>query len=792
MKRRDFLGIIGGSAAGVTLGHFGLRRLLSERNDPAYAGVNHLGLRSERQALSVCGGCTAGCSVSLRIVDEAIVGIRGNPLCPLGAGGLCTRGASEVEAFYDPDRLIGPVERHAARGAGRWDRISWDVALEKIVNRLRDLAMSKRGQRVGAIMSSADGVNTAVVRRVLAGIGSPHIYTINSQRDEAAAAYSSQALGSDRLYGFDLENTDLIMSFGTPLLEGWLSPAYVARRFGEGRRRAQNRLRLIHVDSRMSPTALSADEWIRCTPGKEPLLALGMAGVMMREGLTDPRALESIVGLVPWADKSGGRHPGFQRVLEYAYAPNAVSEETGVPVVEIIRLARTFARAAAPVAVAERTAGSAGVFGLAAGHLLNAITDRVGRRGGMIIPRPAPVTTIEGAEVPGVGRLDHPPTVPIAGIPVWRVLGGLHSEGKEPPFDVLFIEDGAALGDLVAGDPAFELLKGVPLVISLATGLDASTAIADIVLPSTTSFEQTIDVETPVAGGFVAVAAARRAVAPLVDGRPLAQTFMDLGRRLGGAAKLPKDTVEQLVDHRLHGLFRARRGMPYGTPFRRNWMAQMEGAGWWSASARSEKEFVNLVYERGGWVDPLVPEEPPSPEAPYAVDGRWRKSGTSKPLLFPLADVDDAWVPHARPFEETADPDETIILVPFTVGAMAGRGTPNRPTILQIAAPHVHGAFRPWAELHPADAHKLAIDEYGWIRLISEFGEVTLTVRIHDGVQRGTVAVPWAPAAVGGGRYSRSWSHGAEQLAAGVFGSAGFRTVAALRVRAKPAKEPTL
>ena len=110
MKRRTFLGLVGSGVAGITVGQVGLARLLPRKN-PSGAGADGLGLGQEREAISVCGGCAAGCSTLVRVVDERIVGVRGNPRCPMGMGGLCARGVSEVEAFYDPDRLLGPLRR---------------------------------------------------------------------------------------------------------------------------------------------------------------------------------------------------------------------------------------------------------------------------------------------------------------------------------------------------------------------------------------------------------------------------------------------------------------------------------------------------------------------------------------------------------------------------------------------------------------------------------------------------------------------------------------------------------
>lgn len=779
-RRRDFLGLVAGSAVGFTLGKLGLPALLGARPDPASTTRSHDGLDAEREALGVCGGCSAGCSVKLRIVEGRLVGLRGNPLCPLGAGGLCARGASEVEAYYDPDRIVGPLVRDGDRARDRWNRVTWDEGLARVSQQLGRLVGSRRGARVGAILSSARGSMGAAVERALAAVGSPHVYHVDALRDEAAAPFAALAVGADRRFGYDLETTDLVLSLGTPVLEGWLSPAYVARRFGQGRQRTEARLRLVQVESRMSPTAMRADEWIRCVPGTEPLLALAMAGVLLREGLVDASAQAALVGLAPWKDAAGRLHRGLRPLLDYAYSPVTVSRETGVPVVDILRLARMFGTAQNPVAVGEQTAGSAGAFGLGAVHLLNALRARSGSRGCVVTPDTIPVTAL-GASAPVEGRIDRPPIASVASTPVWRALGGFETEGREPPFDILFLEDGAAMSDVVAGDPASRLLGKIPLVVSFASALDASTAAADVVLPSTSYFEQALDVEID-AGGFVAVAAARPALPPLLDARSPAQVVPELVRRSGREPQL--GTEEQMVRYRLGGLYRARRGMAYGTPFRRGWMAQMEEAGWWTPASISEGQFIDSVLERGGWVDPRMPRPGFSPEKPYGVDARGRGFVPPAKALFAQGAEDDAWLPHNESAGDSPGTAQGMLLVPFTVGVLRGRGSPNRPSLLALAAPHVRAGFHPWAELNPKDAKRLGVESGGKVRIASEHGNVVVSLRVTEGVRPGTVALANAPAAGGAGRYAKSWKAGSERLMAGIYGRlTGARTGRGMRVQ---------
>jgi anaerobic selenocysteine-containing dehydrogenase len=430
--------------------------------------------------------------------------------------------------------------------------------------------------------------------------------------------------------------------------------------------------------------------------------------------------------------------------------------------------------------VGEQTVGSAGAFGLGAVHLLNALRARSGSPGCVVTPDTIPMGSI-GASAPAGGRIDGPPIASVAGIPVWRALGGFETEGRAPPFDILFLEDGAAMADVVEGDPASRLLAKIPLVVSFASALDASTAAADVVLPSTSYFEQALDVEID-AGGFVAVAAARPALPPLLDARSPAQVLPELVRRSGRDPNLGSE--EQVVRQRLGGLYRARRGMAYGTPFRRGWMAQMEEAGWWTPASSSEGQFVDSVFESGGWIDPRMPRPSFSSERPYGVDARGRGFVPQAKALFAQGDEDDAWLPHNETAPSSPGTAQGMLLVPFTVGVLRGRGSPNRPSLLALAAPHLRAAFHPWAELNPTDARRLGVESGGKIRIASEHGNAVVSLRVTEGVRPGTVALASAPAAGGAGRYARSWKAGSERLLTGIFGRlTGARTGRGLRVQ---------
>src|ERR1700682_433126 len=82
---------------------------------------------------SVCAlDCPDACSLLIDVEEGHGSRLRGNPTHPVTRGFLCGKGAKYLDREYSPDRLLYPHKRAAAKGEGRFERISWDEALDTI------------------------------------------------------------------------------------------------------------------------------------------------------------------------------------------------------------------------------------------------------------------------------------------------------------------------------------------------------------------------------------------------------------------------------------------------------------------------------------------------------------------------------------------------------------------------------------------------------------------------------------------------------------------------------------
>src|SRR4051812_30495660 len=96
---------------------------------PARTGEGRL--RGMTEFFGACPlDCPDGCSWVVTVEDGVATRLRGNREHPYTAGALCAKVNGYLEHTRAADRLLYPLRRVGAKGEGRFERISWDEALE--------------------------------------------------------------------------------------------------------------------------------------------------------------------------------------------------------------------------------------------------------------------------------------------------------------------------------------------------------------------------------------------------------------------------------------------------------------------------------------------------------------------------------------------------------------------------------------------------------------------------------------------------------------------------------------
>ncbi|MBW2035439.1 MAG: molybdopterin-dependent oxidoreductase [Deltaproteobacteria bacterium] len=252
--------------------------------------------------------------------------ITGDPDCPINHGTLCSKGIASHQLAYHPDRLTYPVRRIGPKASGKWERISWDEALDNIAERI--LHYKEEFGAESIVPGYGTGrENEAVIYRFANLLGTPNVLTAGHFCYGPRIATSILTCGTNPIVDYE-NHPKCIMVWGNNLVIS--NPdCYKGEPFSVS---LEKGAKLIAVDPRLTRIAARADIWLQLRPGTDTALALGMLNVIVNEELYDREFVENHVH---------GWGPFVERVNEYPL--NKVEKITWVPVKKIKEAARLFA-----------------------------------------------------------------------------------------------------------------------------------------------------------------------------------------------------------------------------------------------------------------------------------------------------------------------------------------------------------------------------------------------------------------------------------------------------------------
>jgi formate dehydrogenase major subunit len=127
MSRRNFFKIAGVAVAG-----------LAAASEEGEAAVDSPELRTKglKTTTTICTFCAVGCGMIVQVKDGKVVNIEGDPDHPINEGSLCSKGDALFQ-IPDSDQRLKKVKYRAA-GASAWEEKSWDWALDRIAELMKD------------------------------------------------------------------------------------------------------------------------------------------------------------------------------------------------------------------------------------------------------------------------------------------------------------------------------------------------------------------------------------------------------------------------------------------------------------------------------------------------------------------------------------------------------------------------------------------------------------------------------------------------------------------------------
>ncbi|MBL7203650.1 MAG: molybdopterin-dependent oxidoreductase [Desulfobacteraceae bacterium] len=275
---------------------------------------------------SHCRMCHGGCGALIYLKDGKVEKIAGDPDCPINHGTLCSKGIASAQLAYHPDRLTYPVRRIGPKASGKWERISWDEALDTIAERIL-LYKEKFGAESIVPGYGTGRENEAVIYRFSNLLGTPNVLTAGHFCYGPRIATSILTCGTNPIVDYE-NHPNCIMVWGNNLVIS--NPdCYKGEPFSVS---IDKGAKLITVDPRLTRIAARSDVWLQLRPGTDTALALGMLNVIVNEELYDREFVKNHVH---------GWKPFVERVNEYPL--NKVEKITWVPEKKIREAARLFA-----------------------------------------------------------------------------------------------------------------------------------------------------------------------------------------------------------------------------------------------------------------------------------------------------------------------------------------------------------------------------------------------------------------------------------------------------------------
>ncbi|MCP4354001.1 MAG: molybdopterin-dependent oxidoreductase [Desulfobacterales bacterium] len=628
---------------------------------------------------SACTLCPGGCGITVRKIDDRAVKIEGTEGHPVNDGGICILGLSGLQLLYGPTRVKTPLKREK-RGQGKWIEISWDEAISEVAKKLGELRKKGESHTVACMTGPRRGTVSQLFNRFLTAYGSPNFMPASSVQDSYEITLKLMN-GVQALAGFDVDNADYVLSFGSGILDGWGSPV---RMFGANSALNDKKGKMVQIEPRLSNTAAKADKWLPIVPGTEAVLALGMAHVIIKESLYNKEFIQNHTS----------EFEGFKKLVLSKYLVGNVANETGLNKADIEETARNFAKASKPLAICGRgqgkTPGSIQEF--MAVHALNALVGNINKQGGVWAVAesecnwPDPKKDAVAEKGLKAARADGADKYPCSKCLLNRFPAAADS-GKVKALLVSGSNPCYTLPDTKAVKKAFDK---IPFVVSFSSYMDETAQNADMILPNHIYLERYEDVSTPFSVQKPVTGISRPVVDPLFNTKHTGDVIISIAKALKGtvANSFPWDSYEACLKETM-------------------------GDKW--EKLESDGFVCDSKYKAPAW-------------------GESFKTGSGKFEFFTKE--------CKQPGIEGNKQAYPLVLIPYDSMRLANGYIGDPPFLIKTVEDTVLKGQDIFVEINPATANAFGLRDGKYATLSTPKGKAKVRVHFFDGIRPGVVAMP--------------------------------------------------
>lgn len=631
--------------------------------------------------------CPDTCALLTTVENGRAIAIRGAPDHPATGGVLCTKVAHYLDRTYSDQRVLYPQRRIGRKGEGRFERISWDEALNTIAGRFSDLAASPAGAQSILPYSYAGTMGllqyASMDRRFFHRLGA----SLLDRTICASAGKAGWAAAIGASVGMDVEqyeNSRLIVIWGSNPIT---SNVHFWIRAQEAKRRGA---KLIAIDPYRSATAEKCHEHIALLPGTDGALALGLMHVLIADDLVDRDYIDRYtIGFAELAQRAA------------TWTPQRTAQTCGISANEVTGLARAYGTAK-PAAIRvnygmQRAAGG--------GNAVRAIACLPALVGAWRDPAGGALLSSSGTYPIDTHALERPDLIQGRPRTINMTSIGDALLAADPPVNAIYVYNSNPVavapdsGKVRAGFAREDLFCVVHEIFPTDTA-----DFADILLPATTQLEQ-FDVHNSY--GHLYALANNPAIAPLGEALPNTEVFRRLAAHMGFTESCFLDSDEDMARHA------------------------------WIRTDPRARDLDWDVLKRDGWQRLNVP----AAYAPFAEGNFPTPSGKCEFMSATLAAQGQDPLPdYIAPRESRASNPELARRYPLAFISPPARNFLN--TSFANLPDFVSEERTPMLDLNRADAAARGIVDGDRVRIFNDRGSFTATVRVGDKARPGVAVAP--------------------------------------------------
>ena len=656
--------------------------------------------------------CPDACGVLITVDDGRATKVQGDRAHPVTRGFLCAKVAKYLDRVYSPDRVLHPMRRVRPKGvpqaAQAFERISWDVALREIAQRLQDTATKfgpeailpySYGGTLGTLMGGS------MDRRFFHRLGASQLErTICSAAGEAGLkSVIGAKLGTEPE---QFRQSRYIIAWGANI-HG--NNVHLWPFIEEARRQGA---KLVVIDPFRTRTSKCADWYLPINPGTDAALALGMMHVIINEGLHDRDYIDKYA-------------VGFEelRAKVQEYPPEKVALWTGIAVDDIIKLAREYATTRPAIIRlnygVQRSEG--GGMATRAVTMLPCITGSWKEIGGglQLSTSGAFALNSDSLQLPELmlKSLGRPARV-VNMVELGKALNTL----QDPPIKALFVYNSNPAAVCPNHNEVIRGLKREDLFTVVHEQFFTDTTdYADIVLPATTFFEHE---DLQKAYGHYYLQISNQAIEPLGECRSNLELFRVLAQEMGFTDACFSETSSEMIDSALTS------SDPWLQGIDRDRL-QREGQ-------------VRLNFEStSASTSSSVPGKAPAPFLPFARGNFATASGKaelySQDLKAQGLDPVAAFVPPGESRHSEQAKAFPLELLARKADNFLNSTFSNVPSVQELEEVGV-------LDICIADARSRGVTDGDTVRVFNRRGDILLKARVNGAVQPGLVSASlyWA------------------------------------------------